>query len=99
MHADDVTDLHARRIATDAQGQRLKEVSGETGQVADVSFVDSLGRLDLDDRRQQTGTLDDQVDLDAGPGLQVREPPVRIPYRDRCTIWMITKCSSALPYS
>ena len=99
MHAEDAVDPHARRITTDAQGQRLGEVPGEAGQVTDGPFVDSLGRLDFDERRGQAGALDDQIDLDACSRAQVRDLQSGYLYCDRCTIWVTTKCSNALPYS
>ena len=43
VHTEDIVDVHACRIATDAQGQRLGEVPGESGQITGVSFVDAFG--------------------------------------------------------
>ena len=43
VYAENVSDLHACRIPTDAQGQVCVEIPGESGEMADVSFVDACG--------------------------------------------------------
>ena len=78
MQAKHLADPHARGIPADAQGERQLEIANKSLENPGVALIHALGGFDPDQHRGQAGPLDQQVDLGAGAGAQVEQPPVRV---------------------